>query len=174
MFKSLLDSIFPSVMKRPSDPSTVPSTPSQPEQRVTGSTWEVHPMSRPVAAPWKLGVSSTDAAKLLGGYQPAAMEDRWMCRLDGPDTQGNIVVHVYRSWTGDEHLQIKAQLSSLDDGTATRNNAVEAAGVAPADITEIVWDASSGVSESEAKTLATMICKRVLGCELETAPEKPI
>ncbi|OBR11431.1 hypothetical protein CH63R_03727 [Colletotrichum higginsianum IMI 349063] len=72
-------------MKHPSDPSTVPSPPGQPDQRVTGSTWKVHPMSHPVAAPWKLGVSSTDAAKLLGGYQPATMEDRWMCRSDGPD-----------------------------------------------------------------------------------------
>ncbi|WQF79241.1 hypothetical protein CDEST_04255 [Colletotrichum destructivum] len=174
MFKSLLESIFPSVMKHPSDPPTVPSPPSQPNQRVTGSTWKVRPMDHPVSAPWKLGVSSTDAAKLLGGYQPAAMEDRWMCRSDGPDPQGNIVVHVYRSWTGDEHLQIKARLSNLDDGTATRNNTVEAARVPPADITEIVWDASSGVSECEAKTLATMICKGVLGCELEMSPEKPL
>ncbi|EQB45954.1 hypothetical protein CGLO_15084 [Colletotrichum gloeosporioides Cg-14] len=169
MFRTFLNSIFPGMQTPPESTVANSASPNESGQRVTGSTWDVHPISHPATAPWHLNLSESDTDKLINGYQPAAMEDRWMCRSDGPDEQGNIVVHVYRSWTGNEQFQMKVTASSLR-GTALRGSEAKISGQNDAEITEITWDTGSGdtqMSEEDAKSLATTICKRVLGCELE-------
>ncbi|KAF4822963.1 hypothetical protein CGCTS75_v010470 [Colletotrichum tropicale] len=171
MFRSFLNSIL-SGMQTPTESTFANSaSPDESGQRVTGSTWDVHPISHPATAAWDLSLSDRDTDKLLHGYQPAAMEDRWMCRSDGPDEQGNIVVHVYRSWTGNEQFQMKVTASSLQE-TALRGSEAKKSGENDAEITEITWDTGSGdtqMSEEDAKILATTICRRVLGCELKKA-----
>lgn len=130
---------------------------------VTGVTWKTHAMKNPATAIWNLGISSSEAAKLLQGFQPAAMEDRWMCRADGPDVHGNIVVHIYRSWTGQEHFRIKAT-APVSDGTITEDR-----GGHGAKITEITWEQGDGpiqATEEDAKNLAIAVCRGVLKCEL--------
>ncbi|KXH43817.1 hypothetical protein CSAL01_03979 [Colletotrichum salicis] len=154
-----------------SSTSVSPLPPSESSsKRVTGSNWgDLHPIGNPATAAWNLCISSTDAAKLLFGYQPTSMEDRWMCRSDGPDVQGAMVVHVYRSWTGHEQFQIRASTRAVSDGPGP---AAEGADVG-ADITEIMWDQGSGpvqVGEKEAKDLVIMVFRRVMGCKLEQAP----
>ncbi|KAI8289577.1 hypothetical protein K4K57_008714 [Colletotrichum sp. SAR 10_99] len=163
MFRSFLNSIFPGSQTPPESTIANSASPDESGQRVTGSTWDVHPISHPATAPWHLNLSDTDTDKLLHGYQPAAMEDRWMCRSDGPDEQGNIVVHVYRSWTGNEQFQMKVTAPSLC-GTARRESEAKKSGENDAEITEITWDTGSGdtqMSEEDAKSLATTICKRM-------------
>ncbi|KAI8170592.1 hypothetical protein KHU50_005826 [Colletotrichum sp. SAR 10_65] len=163
MFRSFLNSIFPGTQTPPESTIANSASPDESGQRVTGSTWDVHPISHPATAPWHLSLSDTDTDKLLHGYQPAAMEDRWMCRSDGPDEQGNIVVHVYRSWTGNEQFQMKVMASSLRE-TAFRGSEAKKPGESDAEITEITWDTGSGdaqMSEEDAKSLATTICKRM-------------
>ncbi|KAF9875058.1 hypothetical protein CkaCkLH20_07324 [Colletotrichum karsti] len=144
------------------DSSSHPSTPSQ---RANNSTWDVKPISNPANAQWHLSLSPSDTVKLLNGYAPKGMEDRWMSCADGPDDKGNFVVHVYRSWTGHEQFEIKAKLS-VSDGNSTSSD-----GGAAADITDITWEkgAAGLVSEQEAKDLASTVFKRVIGCELESA-----
>ncbi|RYO88117.1 hypothetical protein DL764_008768 [Monosporascus ibericus] len=120
-------------------------------------------MRNPVTALWNLGVSRNDFDKLLQGFQPAVMEDRWMCRADAPDARGDIVVHVHRSWTGDEQLRIKVTAPAPGGAASAHPNG------RPATITDITWDKGNGsflATEEEAKDLATAVCRGVLGCEL--------
>ncbi|KAL0769247.1 hypothetical protein CaCOL14_008555 [Colletotrichum acutatum] len=140
--------------------STSVSAPPPPSEstskRVTGSNWgDLHPIGNPATATWHLCISGTDAAKLLLGYQPTSMDDRWMSRSDGPDAQGTMVVHVYRSWTGHEQFQIRASTRAVSDGPGPADAAGEGADVG-ADITEIMWDRGEGpvqVGEQEAKDM---------------------
>ncbi|KAK1507671.1 hypothetical protein CTAM01_02783 [Colletotrichum tamarilloi] len=157
--------------------STSISSPPPPSEstskRVTGSNWgDLHPIGNPATAAWHLCISGTDAAKLLLGYQPTSMDDRWMSRSDGPDAQGTMVAHVYRSWTGHEQFQIRASTRAVSDGPGPADAAGEGADVG-AEITEIMWDQGDGpvqVGEQEARDMVTMIFRRVLGCKLEQAP----
>ncbi|PSN59972.1 hypothetical protein BS50DRAFT_564572 [Corynespora cassiicola Philippines] len=134
--------------------------------RVTGVGWNVNPIEHPMTAAWSLPIEDSEFRSLIRGFQPEAMEDRWMCCTDGPDQQGSIVVHIYRSWTRKEQFQLKAKALTVD-GEAGGN------GTSGAEITEIKWDRGSEpneVAEPQAKDLAAMVCRYVLGCKLEAWP----
>ncbi|KAH8731822.1 hypothetical protein GQ44DRAFT_698076 [Phaeosphaeriaceae sp. PMI808] len=134
--------------------------------RVTGADWRVQPIEHPLTATWNLGITDADIHKLVHGYQPEQMEDRWMCCSDGPDQQGTIVVHIYRSWSGDEQLQLtaKAPTSTSDEGEGIKGRGAE--------ITEIKWERGNSpneLNEGQAKDLATTLCRQILGCKLDAA-----
>ncbi|KAJ0120407.1 uncharacterized protein J7T55_015134 [Diaporthe amygdali] len=121
-------------------------------------------MRNPATAPWNVGISRNDVEKVLRGFKPTAMEDRWMCRADSPDARGDFVVHVHRSWTGDELLRMNVVLAvpNGDKASAHSNDR-------HATITNIIWDRGEGsflATEVEAKDLAIDVCRGVLGCDL--------
>ncbi|KAH8767233.1 hypothetical protein F5883DRAFT_521859 [Diaporthe sp. PMI_573] len=121
-------------------------------------------MKNTATAPWNLGISRSDVEKLLRGFKPAAMEDRWMCRAGAPDARGDFVVHVHRSWTGDEVLRMNVVLAVPDGDKASAHTDDRYAA-----ITDVTWDRGEGsflANESEAKDLATGVCRGVLGCHL--------
>lgn len=121
-------------------------------------------MKNPATAPWNLDISHNDIEKLLRGFKPTAMEDRWVCRADQErDARGHFVVHVYRSWTGDELFRINVGLA-VHDGNASSALTDER----QAKIIDITWDSQELflATESEAKNLATNVCRNVLGCDL--------
>lgn len=98
---------------------------------------------------------------MLQGYAPQDMDDRWMCNTDGPDSQGDVVVHFYRSWTGHEQFQIKAKSEAGDDKGAK--------------VFEIKWakgNEHNEMDEDEAKRTVVMLCRNLLGCHLESVPEE--
>lgn len=121
-------------------------------------------MKNPTTAPWNLNISRNDVEKLLRGFKPTAMEDRWMCRADAPDARGDFVVHVHRSWTGDEVLRMNVVLAVPDEDNGSANTDER-----HATITDITWDSGEGsflATEVEAKDLATGVCRGALGCDL--------
>lgn len=87
-----------------------------------------------------------------------------MCSADAPDARGDFVVHVHRSWTGDEVLRMNVVLAVPDgDDTSADTNESHAM------IINITWDKGEGsflATEVEAKDLATGVCRGVLGCDL--------
>jgi hypothetical protein len=123
-------------------------------------------MKNPTTAAWNIPISRNDIEKLLRGFKPAAMEDRWMCHADVPDVHGNFVVHIYRSWTGDEVLRMNIVSAVQPD----RDQVSEDTKACQATITDVTWDrgeeGSFLATESGAKDLATGICQGVLGCNL--------
>ncbi|KAK2611902.1 hypothetical protein N8I77_005219 [Diaporthe amygdali] len=121
-------------------------------------------MRNPATAPWNLGISRNDVEKVLRGFKPTAMEDRWMCRADSPDARGGFVVHVHRSWTGDELLRMNVVLAVPNGDKASAHTNEH-----HATITNITWDRGEGsflANEVEAKDLAINVCRGVLGCDL--------
>ncbi|KAG6354347.1 hypothetical protein INS49_004364 [Diaporthe citri] len=110
-------------------------------------------MKNPTTSSWNFGISRNDVEKLLRGFKPAAMEDRWMCRADAPKARGDFVVHVHRSWTGDEVLRMNVALA-VPDG----DKAWALTDEYQATITDLTWDRGEGsflATELEAKDLAT-------------------
>lgn len=133
-----------------------------PKERVGGSEWETHPIEKPLIAQWDLRVSDPDLSKLLKGFQPQEMEDKWMSSADGPDAHGNFVVHMYRSWSGIEQVTLH--------GTTTINRHTRVGLEREHDtmITKIVWDGAGRpekTTEDEAKDMAVRLCRGLLRCE---------
>lgn len=121
---------------------------------------EVHPLSNPSRAQWNQPLSHSDYTKMLRGFTPADMDDRWMIITDTPDKQGNTVVHVYRSWTSIENFSLTILAGDLE----------KTEGKAWAAIVEIAWDKHPGgqeVTEEEIKELASGLCRGLLECEFE-------
>ncbi|USP75000.1 atp-dependent dna helicase [Curvularia clavata] len=121
---------------------------------------EDQPIERIGSAPWSFHLSSHDVSKMLKGFTPGEMEQRWMCKTDadGPGSQGDIVVHFCRSWTGDEYYRIRAKRE--DNG---------------AQVIEIKWNKGNKdypTDEEEAKRTVVNFSRGLLGCQLEDAPEE--
>lgn len=139
--------------------SSSPSQEIMSSEHITAGDSKVQPIQHPVSAPWSLDLSSHDVSKLLKGFAPRDMDDRWMCNTDGPDSQGHITAHFYRSWTGDEQFQIKAKSKSgYNQG---------------AKVFEIQWakgNANNEMDEDEAKRMVVSLCRNLLGCQLEGVP----
>lgn len=132
-----------------------------PETRGNSFGWATEPIRNPVSASWDLAISHTDAKKLVDGFVPKAMEDKWLCYSDTPDAQGNTIVHMCRSWSKMEQMALKLR-SAIDVPGAGQG--------AAAKITEITWEAQDGASDlgrEEAKEDAIEICNAILGCELK-------
>lgn len=121
-------------------------------------------MKNPTTAPWNLDISRSDVEKLLRGFKPTAMEDRWVCSADAPDARGDFMVHVHRSWTGDEVLRMNVVLAVPDGAEGSAHTKEH-----HATINDITWDSGENsflATEEEAKDLATGVCRGVLGCDL--------
>ena len=114
--------------------------------------WDTQPIPAPVSGPWGLYITRSDLAKLIAGFRPDSMDDKWVVESDVPDRNGNIAVHFYRSWTGNEQFWIEvAPEGHSGDGVA--------------EVTEITWDRRFG--QESAINLVTSVCIHVLGCEWE-------
>lgn len=74
---------------------------SPPTERVTATAWRnAKPFKNSVSAPWNVPVPAGELSKLLNGFRPREMEDKWFVYTDGPDAEGHAVMHFHRSWTG--------------------------------------------------------------------------
>lgn len=130
----------------------------------------VHPMENRAKAGWGLQISDADLKRLVNGYLPEDMDEKWMCSADELDQQGNIVVHFCRSWTGREQVALKVSITQ-DDKRDEMN--CDSSATSGAEITEISWKACQGVTEMEAKKLAVDVCRGILGCELDAEYKAP-
>jgi hypothetical protein len=73
-----------------------------PTNRVVASDWgeDIGPLLKPEGAEWNQAVPHEDIEKLLNGFMPLDMDDKWFVYTTGPDTDGQAVIHFHRSWTG--------------------------------------------------------------------------
>lgn len=117
--------------------------------RATAAGWKRTPMQKPVGAPWHVALSPSDLAKLMHGFIPREMEDKWFCYAGDPDAEGNLFVRLCRSWTGAEMYTLRLRAPSEADG---------------AEVTQITWE-DSGDGEAGAKKMAAQLCRALLGCD---------
>ncbi|KAK2767967.1 hypothetical protein CKAH01_04535 [Colletotrichum kahawae] len=130
------------------------------------------PIQYPQTAKWNVALSDKDANKILKGYSPECMEDRWVIRAEGPDPMGNIVCRVYRCHIEWLHLLVVAPRFGSRRNLSTVEGKVERKEEnQDARVTEITWETrgpngSIRVSETDAKTQAFEMCKYLLHCEI--------
>ncbi|KAM0346256.1 hypothetical protein ACHAPU_005683 [Fusarium lateritium] len=135
-------------------------------ERVYGPNWKINKIKNPQSTKWQIRVPGPDMVNLINGFAPQQMEDKWMSRTKGPDSEGNIVVHFCRSWTGNEIIVLKGRVSP----DASKNpRVIEQKG---GEVLEIVWepgkkDEYEPMNEERAKDLASGLCKGLLGLELK-------
>ncbi|KAK6083235.1 hypothetical protein SCUP515_01977 [Seiridium cupressi] len=56
------------------------------------------PMKAPLTAPWGLPISDAGVEKLKVGFKSRDMDDKWDMLIEDPDENGNMSLHILRSW----------------------------------------------------------------------------
>jgi hypothetical protein len=122
------------------------------------------PMKDPLTEPWDLSISDADMEKLKVGFKSKSMDDKWDILIEDPDEDGNISLHILRSWFQEEcyilHIVPKP---SNDDGGSTK-------------IQSFTWEGNRGgwqCDGEQAKKEAVILCRGRLGCEFEKLPNYP-
>ena len=132
-----------------------------PAERVKPSDRKTHLFKKRVQSVWNVPILPDQLPKLLNGFLPRQMEDKWVVYADGPDAEGRAMVHMIRSWTRSKIIEI------VIDGAG--NYGEKEMEVQPR-ITGITWESSKDVvriqDEKGAKAMARETCNWVLGVAL--------
>ena len=136
-----------------------------PATRVEPMAWKTKPFLAPVTTPWALPVPRAVLSRLLLGFRPQAMEDKWFVAATGPDPRGNVVLYLHRSWTG--HAMAEVRIKVPQEGG-------QGGGAAPledgARVTKLIWESSkerySGQTAEGAKVMVRSVCEWVLRVKL--------
>lgn len=118
-----------------------------------------HPIKDPATAEWGLKIDRADYEKLLKGFTPRSMEDKWLCNTDRPDHHGNTTVHWYGGWANTEVFTIAVDVIDADNSEA-KDWAV---------LTKITWEKVVGSQEIDAegaKADVVSLCRWGMNCEL--------
>lgn len=137
-----------------------------PPEPVKASDWEVKPFREPTSAPWDVPLSRSTVNRLLLGFMPQEMEDKWFIYTTAPTTSssdGTGVLHLIRSWTGTSTIDVTFQVNAgFEDG----QDPDETVGR----ITRLTFENEKEnqvfTDLEEAKDTAEGVCKYVLGVEL--------
>jgi hypothetical protein len=128
-----------------------------PAQRVISSNWKTNPFEQPVTGTWDQSIPREELPKILVGFLPGPMDDKWFVYADGPDAQGNGTLHMHRSWTGDKIIQANFAITLDGDGKFAERDA---------HFTSITWESSGGLTEAEAKDMAKEVCNWCMDVKL--------
>jgi hypothetical protein len=123
------------------------------------------PMKEPLTAPWGLPISDADLEKLKVGVKSRNMDDKWDVLNEDPDKDGNISIHILRSWLQEDCyiLHIVPKPNSDNDGGS-------------ANIQSITWEGNKGglqCDAEQAKKEAVIVSRMILKCEFETLADYP-
>lgn len=134
-----------------------------PNPRVPVLGADSKPFLKPESASWDASISPADLPRVLDGFRPQAMEDKWSIYADAPDAQGAAAVHMHRSWTGYKLIELRIAVALSDDGEVRDEDAR---------VTGITWETDRsvfrGASEQKMKEMAAEVCAWVLDVELKT------
>lgn len=148
--------IHHSLYGRPGAPAT---------KRATAEDWKHKHFVTPATSPWDQMIPRSELPKLLNGVIPQQMEDKWFVYADGPDAQGNVLLHLYRSWTGYKMVEAKISVDLDENG-----------GVADTDarFTELKWetDRQRYNGDMDAPDVVLSVAEWCMGCQLR--PRDPI
>lgn len=109
---------------------------------------KVHAISKPTRAPWDATITYVDLKKLIEGYIPSDMDDKWMCQTHGPDAKGVYMVNISRSWTRLTIVAIRiwAELDEHQRPVPGHRGKVK----------EIIWESDKTNYDDESATVVTM------------------
>ncbi|KAL2674167.1 hypothetical protein Neosp_012614 [[Neocosmospora] mangrovei] len=133
----------------------IDNTPEDPNARVTIN--DMKRIEKPKSMPWQARLSGADMTKLLKGFSPSDMDQKWVIAASGPDSRGIIDVHLCRSWTRIEIYTVRVRVLAGEDGKP--GDAEKYGG----EVFEIV----------EVEDMAVGLCRGFLDVELGKGPERP-
>ncbi len=120
---------------------------------------------------WPISLSPYQVGRLLHGFQPEVMEDKWFIYADGPDASGQAFIHFHRSWTGQKMAELSIEVMGDVGGEA---------GPWSGRVRQLTWkkdgqgeEADQGCSEPMAKFVILEICRWVLQVPLLEKCEDP-
>lgn len=108
-------------------------------------------LSKPQSSLWNISIPASDVSKMLADFLPHSMDYYWGLHTDGLDAQGNAIIQLFRSWTGNLIFELTL-LADLDrDGHLSTTK--------DAHFTAIAWETDENIrngvmTEDEAKTEA--------------------
>ncbi|KAK3177301.1 hypothetical protein K4F52_009911 [Lecanicillium sp. MT-2017a] len=124
--------------------------------RLKPDSTSLHRFSKPKSAPWTASLSGNDTFKLLKGYKPESMDDRWEIYTEGPNDKGHVTVRIYRSWTGLQTVSVWITASVTKDNWITAGR-----------VTQINWETDwnklRGYDAEESKDTVKALCKTHFG-----------
>lgn len=125
------------------------------------------PMKAPLTAPLDIPISDSDVEKLKVGLRTYSMDDKWDFLIEDPDQEGNVSLHVLRSWLGTRQdcyvLHVAAGSGEDDEGEGAK-------------VVGITWEGDKAglrCEAEQAKLEAVILCRGHLGCEFENLPDYP-
>ena len=129
-------------------------------KRMTSTDRGTNPFQKPVTSNWNLAIPRPELPKILMGFEPQDMDDKWFVYTKGPDAQGVALVHMHRSWTGNKSFELKLVVEPTDGSEQKKDDG-------DAHFTAITWESVSGAwDEEEAKRIAKGVCQWCLDVQL--------
>ncbi|KAL1851731.1 hypothetical protein Daus18300_012416 [Diaporthe australafricana] len=117
------------------------------------------PMKEPLTAPWGLPISNADMEKIKVGFKSRSMDDKYDLKVEDPDENGNVSLHIIRNW-----LQEECYILHFVPGSGS------------AEIHSITWEGNkSGLQcdAEQAKKQAIILARIFLHCDFEALPHHP-
>jgi hypothetical protein len=126
----------------------------------------IKPIQVPLSAKWGIRVAGPEMIKLMYGFVPRDMDDKWACCTDGPDKEGNVRVRMCRSWSSMERVALIGRVPA--EGHNNEKVIEREGGV----ISEIIWekpqkDEYEPMDEKGAKEFAVGFSKSLMNCDLK-------
>jgi hypothetical protein len=85
----------------------------------TKHSWKrVELFEKPCHLTWNVPLSPENLSKLIHGFAPVEMEDKWFIYTDGPDASGAATVNFHRSWTGEKVAELAVEVAWGEDSAA--------------------------------------------------------
>ena len=138
-------------------------------KRAVRNDWTVHPIVEPKTADWDVPLNEGMLERLLLGFVPTAMEEKWFVYADGQgldSADGELTLHFVRSWGCNEVARVKTVRERGDDVTD---------GMPAARFTGITWDQKTwkngNVNGRQTKEMVRDLCRLVMFVELPGGEE---
>ncbi|KAL1603928.1 hypothetical protein SLS60_005520 [Paraconiothyrium brasiliense] len=157
--------------------------PPGPAAQVRVTPWsDMDPFSKPKNAAWEKNLNAEQLHRLLMGFQPMDMDDKWLIYSDGPvrkqNPDGNddphASVYMYRSWTGTLCFKIDLVVEDVVGTLSRLENppAMEVQDGLETGAEQSNTDAEGSEASEKEDTTQGQIIGRIVGLTWETDEEK--
>jgi hypothetical protein len=122
--------------------------------------------SKPQSAPWSREISQDDLKKLIKGSFPRDMDDRWMVKTVGPNSRGDYMVKLLRTWTSYPCAAMRVHAEFNDAGRWKERSRPQIVEVYWESNTER-WNPTPEASAPEAKSMLKNGLKHLVDVDLK-------
>lgn len=120
---------------------------------------DIKPMKKHLTASWDQTVSTADLEKLRAGFRARDMDDKWQFLIEDPDKNGNVSVHIIRSWLAEECYAFTIVSSGGENMIKT-----------------IAWEGDLNGKQCDAEQAQkeiVLLSRTILNCEFADLPAYP-